>query len=70
MDFSRTIEQHKDNIEDISTAKASDMGKPDDGTEIANNEIPGIEVKNVGSPSFGWNSTHKEGLCLSLPIIA
>jgi hypothetical protein len=38
-----------------------DKGKPDTANKIVTNEIPGIEVKNVGSLSFGWNSIHQGG---------
>jgi hypothetical protein len=64
------VEQHKDDVNRghiyiLSTkpfpTKASDKGKPDIANKIANNEIPGIEVKNVGSLSFGWNSIHQGG---------
>ena len=64
------IEQHKDNLEKghiyvLSTkpfpTKASDKGKPDTANKIATNEIPAIEVKNVGSLSFAWNSMHESG---------
>lgn len=64
------VEQHKDDVDRghiyiLSTkplpTKASDKGKPDAANKIAINEIPGIEVKNVGSLSFGWNSIHQGG---------
>ncbi|MGB6527852.1 MAG: hypothetical protein WBF33_07070 [Candidatus Nitrosopolaris sp.] len=64
------VEQHKDDVDRghiyiLSTkpfpTKASDKGKPDSANKIANNEIPGIEVKNVGSLSFCWNSIHQGG---------
>ncbi len=64
------VEQHKDDIDRghiyiLSTkpfpTKASDKGKPDTANRIANNFIPGIEVKNEGSLSFGWNSLHQGG---------
>ncbi len=64
------VEQHKDatnkgHIYILSTkpfpTKASDKGKPDTANKIFSNEIPAIEVKNVGSLSFVWNSIHKGG---------
>ncbi|MGA9152572.1 MAG: hypothetical protein WBZ36_18500 [Candidatus Nitrosopolaris sp.] len=64
------VEQHKDDIDRAHTyilstkpfpTKSSDKGKPDTGNRIDSNEIPGIEVKNVGSLSFGWNSIHQGG---------
>ena len=64
------FEQHKDDVNRghiyiLSTkpfpTKASDKGKPDTASKISNNEIPGIEVKNVGSLSFCWNSIHEGG---------
>ena len=63
------VEQHKDDIDRghiyiVSTKpfpiKASDKGKPDTANKIDANEIPGIEVKNVGSLSFAWNSMHED----------
>jgi hypothetical protein len=64
------VEQHKDDVNRghiyiLSTkpfpTKASDKGVPDTANKIIANEIPGIEVKNVGSLSFGWNSIHQGG---------
>jgi hypothetical protein len=64
------VEQHNDDINRghiyiLSTnpfpTKASDKGKPDTANKIVTNEIPGLEVKNVGSLSFGWNSIHEGG---------
>ncbi|MGA9154569.1 MAG: hypothetical protein WBZ36_28625 [Candidatus Nitrosopolaris sp.] len=71
------VEQHKDDIDRghiyiLSTKpfpiKASDKGKPDTANKIANNEIPGIEVKNVGSLSFCWNSIHEGGCRYELVV--
>jgi len=64
------VEQHKDNphkahIYVLSNKpfpiKASDKGKSDTGNKIETNEIPAIEVKNVGGLSYAWNSMHEDG---------
>jgi hypothetical protein len=64
------VEQHKDDTNRAHIyilskkpfpTKASDKGKPGIGNKIDTNEIPGIEVKCVGSLSFAWNSTHEDG---------
>ena len=64
------VEQHKDDVDrahiyiisdESFPIKASDKGKTGIGNKITTNEIPAIEVKNVGSVSFAWNSMHKDG---------
>ena len=64
------VEQHKDNpnrghIYILSTKpfpiKAGDKGSIDSANKIVANQIPGIEVKNIGGLSFAWNSIHEGG---------
>ena len=64
------VEQHKDNpnrghVYILSTKpfpiKASDKGSPESANKIISNQIPGIEVKNIGGLAFAWNSIHEGG---------
>ena len=64
------VEQHRDNpdkahiyviSEKPFPIKASDKGRPDMVNRIIINEIPAIEVKNIGGLSFAWNSMHENG---------